>query len=151
MTASPRAADNLHKLGATQVLDYKAPDIESQLRGLGPFKFVMTASGDPTSQKVIGNLLQPAGGKFASTLGGEIDLPSNVERVYLSFEATPQRPEYKDYATWWYKTYLPAAIQGGVEPAATEQRSGGLRAIQAAGEDVLSGRTKKKIILNPQD
>jgi len=52
----------------------------------------------------MGNLLQPAGGNLASTPGGEVELFSNIRTVYEAFEATPQEPEYKDHAVWWYKT-----------------------------------------------
>lgn len=150
-TASPRGFSHLKDLGASQVLDYKSPDIEPELRSLGPFEFMMTASGDPASQQMIGELLQPAGGRFASTLGGNVELPENVERIYEMFEATAQRPQFADFGKWWYTDYLPKAISGGVEPAPIEKRSGGLKAIQAAGEDVLEKKSNRKIFLNPQE
>ena len=150
-TGNPSGAARLQNLGASHVLDYKSPDIESQLRELGPFKFLMTASGDPASQKALANLLQPIGGKFVSTLGGKVELPSNVERIYESFEAASQKPEHKEYAKWWFEDYLPKAIQGAVEPAPIVKRSGGLGAIQAAGDDVLGKNAKEKIVINPQE
>ncbi|KAK4690416.1 hypothetical protein P7C71_g6368, partial [Lecanoromycetidae sp. Uapishka_2] len=150
-TASPRGFSHLKELGASQVLDYKNPDIESELRSLGPFQFMMTASGDSTSQQTISQLLQPAGGRFASTLGGNINLPENVERIYEMFEATTQKPQYVDFGKWWYTDYLPKAIGGAVEPAPIEKRNGGLAAIQAAGDDVLGKKSNKKIVLNPQE
>lgn len=150
-TTSPRGFTHLKEIGASEVLDYKSSAIESQLRKLGPFKYFMTASGDPTSQQVLSNLLQPNGGRFISTRAGEVDLPGNVERVYNTFEFATQKPEFSEYAQWWYTTYLPKAIAGAVEPTPIEKRSGGLKAIQAAAEDVLSGKAKSKIIMNPQE
>ena len=150
-TASPRGFAHLKEIGASQVLDYKSSEIETQLRELGPFKYLMTASGDPVSQQVLSNLLQPAGGRFISTRAGEVELPSNVERVYNTFELATQKPEFSEYAQWWYTTYLPKAIAGAVEPTPIEKRGGGLKAIQAAAEDILSGKAKNKIILNPHE
>ena len=148
-TASPRGFDHLRELGASQVLDYKSPNVEAQLRELGPFKFMMTSSGDPASQQAIGRLLQPDGGKFASTLGGQVELPENVERIYESYESATQR--FPDFGHWWYSDYLPKAIGGAVEPAPIEKRSGGLAALQAAGDDVVGHKTKNKIVINPQE
>ena len=150
-TASPRGFTHLKEIGASEVLDYKSSAIESQLRKLGPFKYFMTASGDPTSQQVLSNLLQPNGGRFISTRAGEVDLPGNVDRVYNTFEFATQKPEFNEYAQWWYTTYLPEAITGAVEPTPIEKRRGGLKAIQAAAEDVLTGKAKSKIIMNPQE
>jgi NADPH:quinone reductase-like Zn-dependent oxidoreductase len=150
-TASPRGFAHLKGIGASHALDYKSFEIESQLRKLGPFKYLMTASGDPTSQQVLGRLLQPNGGRFLSTRAGEVDLPSNVERVYNTFEFATQKPEFSEYAHWWYTTYLPKAIGGAVEPTPIEKRTGGLKAIQAAAEDVLNGKAKNKIVIDPQE
>ncbi|KAL2046885.1 hypothetical protein N7G274_000903 [Stereocaulon virgatum] len=150
-TVSPRGFAHLKEVGASHVLDYKSSEIESQLRKLGPFHYLMTASGDPTSQQVLGRLLQPNGGRFLSTRAGEVGLPSNVERVYNTFEFATQKPEFSEYAHWWYTTYLPRAIGGTVEPTPIEKRSGGLKAIQAAAEDVLNGKAKNKIVIDPQE
>ena len=147
-TASPRSFAHLESVGASKIVDYKSPDVEAQLRELGPFKFLMTASGDPVSQQVLASLLQPNGGRFISVRAGEVDLPKNVDRIYNMFEAAGQGPEFR---RWWYTTYLPKAIGGAVEPTPIEKRSGGLKAIQAAGDDVFSGKAKNKIIVNPQE
>ncbi|KAL2056916.1 hypothetical protein ABVK25_002655 [Lepraria finkii] len=92
----------------------------------------MTASGDPTSQQTLSNLLQPNGGRFISTRAAE-------------------KPEFSENAQWWYTTHLLKAIAGAIEPTPIEKRSGGLKAIQAATEDLLSGNAKSKIIMNPQE
>ena len=147
-TASPRSFAQLESVGASKIVDYKSPDVEAQLRELGPFKFLMTASGDPASQQVLASLLQPNGGRFITVRAGEVELPKNVERIYNMFEAAGQGPEFRH---WWYTTYLPEAIGGAVEPTPIEKRSGGLKAIQAAGDDVFSGKAKNKIIVNPQE
>ena len=147
-TASPRSFAHLESVGASKIVDYKSSDVEAQLRDLGPFKFLLTASGDPASQQVLASLLQPNGGRFISVRAGEVELPKNVERIYSNFEAAGQGPEFRH---WWYTTYLPEAIGGAVEPTPIEKRSGGLRAIQAAGDDVFSGKAKNKIIVNPQE
>ena len=147
-TASPRSFAHLQAVGASKIVDYKSPDVEAQLRELGPFKFLMTASGDPASQQVLAKLLQPNGGRFISVRAGEVELPKNVERIYNMFEAAGQGPDFRH---WWYTKYLPEAIGGAVEPTPVEKRSGGLKAIQAAGDDVFSGKAKNKIIINPQE
>lgn len=48
-TASLRGFAHVKELGASQVFDYESTDIESELRSLGPFRFMMTASGDLAS------------------------------------------------------------------------------------------------------
>jgi NADPH:quinone reductase-like Zn-dependent oxidoreductase len=68
VTASPRDFERQKKLGATDVIDYKAADVVDKLRELRPFKHLFTASGDPVSQKVLTTLLEPTGGKFVGVL-----------------------------------------------------------------------------------
>jgi NADPH:quinone reductase-like Zn-dependent oxidoreductase len=153
-TASPHSASHLESIGASLVLDYKSPTIISDLRSLGPYKFLFTTSGDPTSQKALAELLQPDGGKFASTLKGEVNLPSNVERIYETFSTTTQKegPKFEKFRQWWYEDYLPKVIQEHtIEATAFEKRAGGLQGIQKAADDVLEGRAKAKLILNPQE
>lgn len=150
-TASPRGADHLLSIGASNVLDYKSPTIEAEIRALGPFKFFLTASGDPKSQQTIASLLQPNGGEFASTLGGEVPLPDNVERIFESFERLVQLPHLKDYADWWFGDYLPKALNGSVEVSPFVKRKGGLAALQEAGDDVVAKKVKEKLVINPQE
>jgi NADPH:quinone reductase-like Zn-dependent oxidoreductase len=154
-TASPRAAPHLMSIGASTVLDYKSPTIIDDLRALGPYTYFFTASGDAVSQKAIAELLQPNGGKFASVLPGkDVELPSNVERIYEVFNSVAQKegPVFEKFSKWWYGDYLAKAIRDRViEPAAFEKRPGGLRAIQKAADDVLEGRAKAKLVLNPQE
>jgi hypothetical protein len=112
----------------------------------------MTASGDGPSQLALAEILQPEGGKFASTLGGAVSLPSNVERIYEFFAQATQKPQFKDFADWWYQEYLPKVIKEGlVEPTPVEKRTGGLAAIQRASDDVATGVARKKLVLNPQE
>ncbi|KAI9767219.1 MAG: hypothetical protein M1840_005819 [Geoglossum simile] len=151
-TASPRGFQRLKELGASEVLDYRSSDIISQLKSLGPFKYAMTASGDGPSQLALAEVLQPEGGKFASTLGGAVSFPSNVERVYEFFAQATQKPQFKLFAGWWYQEYLPRVIREGlVEPTPVEKRAGGLAAIQRAADDVVTGVARKKLVLNPQE
>jgi NADPH:quinone reductase-like Zn-dependent oxidoreductase len=154
-TASPRAASHLKSIGASTVLDYKSPTIVDDLRALGPYAYFFTASGDAVSQHAIADLLQPKGGRFASVLPGkDVELPSNVERIYNTFSSTAQKegPVFENFCKWWNKDYLPEAIKDRkVEPAAFETRSGGLGAIQKAADDVLGGSLKAKLVLNPQE
>ena len=112
----------------------------------------MTASGDGPSQLALAEVLQPEGGKFASTLGGAVNLPGNVKRVYEAFSQAAQKPQFRDFADWWYRGYLPKVIKEGlVEPTPVEKRAGGLAAIQRAADDVATGAAKKKLVLNPQE
>ena len=57
VTASPRDNKRQISLGASEVMDYKAPDVAEQLRALGPYKYMITASGDAASQKALAGLL----------------------------------------------------------------------------------------------
>jgi NADPH:quinone reductase-like Zn-dependent oxidoreductase len=153
-TASPRAATSLESIGASTVLDYKSPTIVNDLRDRGPYAFLFTASGDPISQKSLALIMQPEGGKFASTLAGDVELPSNVERVYDSFADVTQKegPEFEKFRRWWYGENLGKAIRGHtIKPALVERRPGGLKAIMGAADDVFAGRAKAKLVLNPQE
>jgi len=153
-TASPRGFAHLKSLGASQVLDYKSPTILDDLRAIGPFKYMYTTSGDPTSQQALASLLQPEGGKFASTLGGDVELPSNVERVYEFFGNVTQKEgaKFEEFAKWWYGEFLGKAIvDGSIEPTPITKVVGGLAALQAAADEMLEGRVKGKPVLNPQD
>jgi NADPH:quinone reductase-like Zn-dependent oxidoreductase len=153
-TASPRSSSHLRSIGASAVLDYKSPTILEDLRALGPYAFLFTTSGDPISQKALAELLQPEGGKFASTLPGKVELPNNVELIYDVFSSTTQRdgPAYEEFRKWWYQEYLGKVIrERSIEPTAFEKRTGGLGAIQKAGDDVLEGRVKSKLVINPHE
>ncbi|KAF2683556.1 oxidoreductase domain-containing protein [Lentithecium fluviatile CBS 122367] len=151
-TASPRDVERQKRLGATEVVDYKAADAVDRLRQLGPYKYLFTASGDAASQAALAALLQPQGGKFASVLGGQVDLPPNVERVYTAFSQAAQKEEHSAWRDWWYGEYLPRVLQDGlVEPARFSKVSGGLAALQQASTDVFKGKVRGKIIVNPQE
>ena len=151
-TASPHKFDYVRGLGATEVLDYKDDQVVSKVKRLGPYDFVMTASGDAKGANAISDILQPAGGKFASTRpkSEEMNLAGNVSLIYEFFSMTTQAPENADFTKWWYNDYLPVALAGGVTPTPLEKRPGGLRGVQEACSDVLEGRSPKKLVLNPQ-
>jgi NADPH:quinone reductase-like Zn-dependent oxidoreductase len=150
-TASPGKFDYVRGLGASEVLDYKDDKIVEKLRELGPYDFVMTASGDAKGATAISDILQPAGGKFVSTRAksDEMRLGDNVSLLYDFFSMATQKAENAAFTSWWYGDYLPAALAGGVTPTPLEKRPGGLSGIQAACEDVLAGRSTKKLVLSP--
>ncbi|KAF2194792.1 oxidoreductase domain-containing protein [Zopfia rhizophila CBS 207.26] len=152
VTASPRDAERQKRLGASEVVDYKAPDVVDQLRSLGPYKYLFTGSGDPASQKALASLLQPQGGRFASVLGGEVGLPSNVERIYKPFSKAAQKDENGEFRGWWYREYLPKVLKENlVEPVKFTRRDGGLVAVQQASVDVFEGKVRGKLVVNPQE
>ncbi|PSN74226.1 oxidoreductase domain-containing protein [Corynespora cassiicola Philippines] len=152
VTASPRDVERQKRLGASEVIDYKATDAVDRLRQSGPFKYLFTASGDPASQQALASILQPQGGKFASVLGGDVDLPSNVERVYKAFSQAAQQEELSDWRQWWYRDYLPKVFQGNlVEPVKFTKVEGGLQSLQKASTDVFEGKVRGKLVIDPQE
>lgn len=100
VTASPKDVGRQKRLGASAVIDYKAVDAVDQLRKMGPYKYLFSASGDAASQKALASLL-PDGGRFASVLGGDVDFPSNVERVYKPFSQAAQLDKNHEWRSWW--------------------------------------------------
>ena len=111
----------------------------------------MTASGDAKGANAISDILQPEGGAFASTRpkSDEMKLAGNVTLIYDFFSMTTQKPENADFTKWWYQDYLPVALAGNVTSTPWERRSGGLTGIQEACQDVIEGRSSKKLVLNP--
>jgi NADPH:quinone reductase-like Zn-dependent oxidoreductase len=151
VTASPRDAERQKRLGAAEVIDYKDPDVVNRLRALGPYRYLFTGSGDAASQKALASLLDN-GGKFASVLGGDVELPPSVERVYTAFSQAAQKEEYTAWRDWWFKEYLPHVIQANVvEPVKFAKKEGGLAALQEASADVFGGKVRGKLIINPQE
>ncbi|KAF2622462.1 oxidoreductase domain-containing protein [Macroventuria anomochaeta] len=153
-TASPRSTTYLTQLGASAVIDYKAADVLSQLCALGPFKYLMTASGDASSQQTIAELLRPSGGKFASVLplSAGVELPSNVEVIYTAFSQAAQKDEYTEWRKWWYTSYLPSVLSSGsVSPVSYTHIEGGLSALQNASQDVFDGKVRGKVVISPQE
>lgn len=134
------------------MFDYKDDQSVSQLKRLGPYDFVLLASGDAKGANAINDILQPAGGKFVSTRpkSDGMNLDGNVSLIYDFLSMTTQKPENADFTKWWYDDYLPMALDRGVTPTPLEKRPGGLRGVQEACTDVLEGRSSKKLILNPQ-
>jgi NADPH:quinone reductase-like Zn-dependent oxidoreductase len=150
VTASTRDVERQHSLGASVVLDYKSPDIASQLLTHGPFTYLFTASGDAPSQLALAALLQPSGGSFASVLGGDVELPVNVTRVYLPFSQVSQNEEHAGFRAWWYGTYLPQVLsEGGVQAVKFEKREGGLGSLWAASREVFEGKVRGKLVVDP--
>jgi NADPH:quinone reductase-like Zn-dependent oxidoreductase len=140
------------RLGASDVIDYKASDAIEQLRALGPYTYLFTGSGDPTSQKALASLLQPQGGQFASVLGGEVDLPSNVTRMYRPFSQAAQQEENSEFRAWWYREYLPKVLHEKlVEPVPFTKIGGGLGALQQASADVFGGKVRGKLVIDPSE
>ncbi|CAI7620610.1 unnamed protein product [Penicillium pancosmium] len=151
-TASPRKFDYVRGLGANEVLDYNDDHIVLKLRDLGPYEFVMSASGDVKGANAISDILQPFGGEFASThpKTEAMQLAPNVSLLYDLFSMATQKKENEGFTNWWYEDYLPLALAGGVKPTPLEKRSGGLYRVQEACDDILGGRNMSKIVLNPQ-
>lgn len=150
VTASPRDIDRQKRLGAAEVIDYKSATVVEQLREHGPYKYLLTASGDAASQKALAALL-PDGGRFASVLPGGIELPPNVEIVYTAFSQAAQKEEYSDWRTWWYQEYLPNVLAKGLlEPVKFTEVDGGLAALQQANQDVFDGKVRGKLVIRPQ-
>jgi NADPH:quinone reductase-like Zn-dependent oxidoreductase len=152
VSASARDVDRQKGLGASEVVDYKAPDVVERLMLLGPYKYLFTASGDLPSQKALVSLLQPEGGRYASVLGGDIELPSNIERVYLPFSQALQKDEHSELRSWWYGEYLPKVLQENlVDSVKFVKRDGGLHALQQASVDVFEAKIRGKVVVNPQE
>jgi NADPH:quinone reductase-like Zn-dependent oxidoreductase len=150
VTASPRDIQRQKRLGATEVVDYKSVDVVEQLRKYGPYKYLLTASGDAASQKALAALL-PSGGRFASVLPNGIELPSNIELVYTAFSQAAQKEGYSDWRTWWYQTFLPDVLTKDVlEPVEFTEIDGGLAALQQASQDVFEGKVRGKLVIRPQ-
>lgn len=151
VTASPRDFDRQKELGAAEVVDYKAPDAVDQLRKLGPYRYLFTASGDPTSQQALAALL-PEGGRFASVLPGSVDIPANVEIVYTAFSQAAQKDDYKSWRDWWYGSYLPDVLtKRAVATVKYVKVEGGLTSLQQASQDVFDGKVRGKLVINPQE
>lgn len=148
-TASPAKFDYVRSLGAATVLDYKDEQIVSKLKDLGPFDFIMMASGGAKAAKAISDILQPTGGTFASTSPrrDEMGLAENVTLLYGAFSMATQKPENASFTKWWYEDYLPAALAGGVTPTPLEKRPGGLAALDRACQDILENRSSKKLVV----
>jgi NADPH:quinone reductase-like Zn-dependent oxidoreductase len=153
-TASPRSASELKKVGASEVIDYRSPDVLQQLTTQGPYKYIMTASGDPHSQSTIAALFSPTGGRFASVLplSSTIRLPFNVEIVYTAFSQAAQKDEYAEFRSWWYGSYLPSVLSSGsLSSVGYTKVNGGLAALLKASQDVFDGRVRGKVIIDPQE
>jgi hypothetical protein len=131
-------------------LDYKNEQVVSQLKVLGPFNFIMSASGDPASATAISDILQPNGGRFVITRpqNDQMCVAGNVEYIYEFFALATQKPENSIFSTWWYDEYLPAALDGKVVPVPSQKRRGGLEAIQDACDDTIAGKNLSKLVLS---
>ena len=151
-TTSPRKFDYVYRLGANEVLDYNDEKIVPKLRGLGPYDFVVSASGDVKGANTISNILQPRGGKFGSTQPKKegMHLAPNVVLTYDIFSMATQKAENAEFTKWWYEDYLPMALAGGVKPTPLEKRPGGLYRVQEACDDILQGRNVSELVFNPQ-
>jgi hypothetical protein len=124
------------------------------LKALGPFKYLYSTSGDPASQQALATLLQPHGGKFASTMGGDVQLPENVERIYEFFGNVTQKEgsNFEGFAKWWYSEYLGKVISdSSIEPTPITKVAGGLGSLQQAADDMLDGKIRGKPVINPQE
>ncbi|KAF1947524.1 hypothetical protein EJ02DRAFT_499283 [Clathrospora elynae] len=75
----------------------KAADVVEKVRELGPYKYLFTASGDPTSQNALAALLGSTGGKFVSVLPNSVELSPDVDVVYTAFSQAAQIEEHRDW------------------------------------------------------
>ncbi|KAF2469792.1 uncharacterized protein BDR25DRAFT_325961 [Lindgomyces ingoldianus] len=142
-TASSRDVERQKGLGASEVIDYKAPNVVDHLRSLGSYKYLFTASGDSTSQKALTSLLQAQG-------GGQLD--HNVNRVYQAFSQAVQRDQYSESRAWWCKDYLLKVLRGNlVEPVKFTKPGRGLTALHQASTEVFEGKISGRVVVNPQE
>lgn len=113
----------------------------------------MSATADPKAVNAIGEIMQPNGGEFVHVRprSEEMILPNNVKMIYNSFSLLTQRPENAQLTEWWYETYLPMAMAGGIISTPVEKRKGGFKAIKQACEDVRTGVSSGKLVVNLQE
>lgn len=113
-TASPHNFEYLKSLGATEVFDYKAPNIGSEIRSYtgNTLKLAWDCAG--AGVEIIGNALSSDGGKFASInfesgdrikeINPNVDGPYNTVAFevfgehFSKFGETPPKPDEFEFA-----------------------------------------------------
>ncbi|MCJ1235786.1 hypothetical protein MMC14_003757 [Varicellaria rhodocarpa] len=155
-SASPQNHEYIKSLGASQVFDYKDPDVVesviSAAKSAGvPIKHVYCAysKGDSPSQ-CVGVLEAFGGGKLCLTLPWPEDVPKPDSSVEVDMTEAYQIVSNVEFGRWLFNEWLEESLvkKTYVPSPAIEKVEGGIGAVQKALDLHQKGLSGKKLVLS---
>jgi NADPH:quinone reductase-like Zn-dependent oxidoreductase len=156
-TASPQNHEYIKSLGASEVVDYRDPDVVSKLAQLAkeadtPLRYGFDSIGEGTSSLLSANTLLASGGqgsKLALTGPWPTDdeKPAGVDASMTI--AAFAFVHHVEMGSWMFNEYLPKTIEEKKIIPAPKVRivDGGIRAAQEALDIVKAGVSATKIVV----
>lgn len=160
-TSSPANKGFVQSLGAAAIIDHTQNQerIVEGIKQYGPYEAGWFDSiGKPATTLIMAAYLSSTGGGKYFTVQPPLgpddpahNLPSNVERVFVSYPGELAKPEHEELQRWMIRDYIPNGLENGaIVPTRFEKISGGLKAIQTKAMPLLlDGVSGKKLVLDP--
>lgn len=151
-TSSPTNESFVSTLGAKAIINHlQDPDVVvAALKSHGPYEAVLDCIGTPPVDMIMAKVLEETGGTYYSMTRpmSDFKMPENVKREFASFSLVLEN-ENRELGEWFYKEYLPKALDNGrIVPTRVERVKGGLGAVQEALDRSLA-ISGKKVVLDP--
>lgn len=158
-TASPHHHDYIKQLGASQVFDYKDPNVEQSIvnaaKAAGKtithtFTAVSANGAAALAAKVLANFTKNGSVKLCTSLPWANDdkLPEGIEQT--STIAYSLGLDNKELGAWLFNEFLDDALQNGtyIPSPAVEKIEGGLSGLPKALDTWKAGVSGKKVMVS---
>lgn len=153
-TSSPQHKDFVQSLGPSAIIDHSQSreELLSNIRAHGPYEAIFEAIGLPPVVDMLAEYLHSiGGGTFYSVLGSEKPLPENVQCKFAPFSLALDKPEHRDFRTWFYTELVPKGLQMNIiVPTRPQWVDGGLSQAQEALDLMAEGKVSgAKLLMDP--
>lgn len=157
--ASPSHHAYLKSLGASELFDYRSPNIVNEVvdfaqsagRSIG---YAMDVISEEKTLTTVGKILSALGNK-TSKLAHVLPWPEHVaappDVQLLSVSGETVWTTRKDFSEWLFHTFLPSALERKLIVPSPQLRivEGGLDGLQSAMDSLKSGVSGQKLVVKP--
>jgi NADPH:quinone reductase-like Zn-dependent oxidoreductase len=154
-TSSPKHRDFVQSLNpSTIIIDHSQPskNITANIESHGPYDAVFDTIGLAPVPELLGEYLQSiGGGTYYSLVYPEKPLPENVQCIFAPYSLALDKPENRDFRTWFYTELVPKGLEKGIITATRPQWVvGGLDHAQKALDLMMDGKVSGgKLLIDP--
>ena len=153
-TSSPQNKDFVQSLGPSTIIDHSQPgkELVSNIQSHGPYEAILDSIGLSSVIDLLAEYLHSVGGgAFYSLLAADKPLPDDVECKFAPYSLALDKPEHKEFRTWFYTELVPRGLETGVVlPTRPQWVNGGLGQAQEALDLMIEGKvSSKKLLMDP--
>ena len=116
-TSSPKNKDFVQSLGPSAIIDHSQGEEEllSNIQSHGPYEAIFDTIGLPPANELLAKYLHSLGGGTYYSLGGpDKPLRDDVQANFAPYSLSLDRPDHRDFRTWFYTELVPRGLETGI-------------------------------------